>query len=116
MILQAYDKRCAITGLKLINRGGRAEVDVAHIRPVESNGPDILSNGIAVSGTAHWMFERGPIGLSDDLDVLISRHANDRDSIQGLVDKAARAIVPAGIHERPHLQYLKWHRASTFKQ
>lgn len=30
LILQAYDKRCAITGLKLINGGGRAEVDAAH--------------------------------------------------------------------------------------
>lgn len=43
LILRAYDKRCAITGLKLINGGGRAEVDAANIRPVEANGPDILS-------------------------------------------------------------------------
>jgi putative restriction endonuclease len=27
LVLHAYDKRCAITGLKLINGGGRAEVD-----------------------------------------------------------------------------------------
>jgi putative restriction endonuclease len=115
LILQAYDKRCAITGLKLINGGGRAEVDAAHIRPVEASGPDILSNGIALSGTAHWMFDRGLIGVSDDLEVLISRHANDRDSIKGLVNKTGRAIVPTGIHERPHPQFLKWHRENTFK-
>lgn len=70
LVLKAYDKRCAITGLKLINGGGRAEVDAAHIRPVEANGPDILSNGIALSGTAHWMFDRGLISLSDELDTL----------------------------------------------
>ncbi len=116
LILQAYDKRCAITGLKLINGGGRAEVDAAHIRPVEANGPDILSNGIALSGTAHWIFDRGLIGLSDDLEVLVSRHANDRDSIQGLINKTGRAIVPAGIHARPHPQFLQWHRENTFKQ
>lgn len=115
LILQTYDKRCAITGLKLINGGGRAEVDAAHIRPVEANGPDILSNGIALLGTAHWMFDRGLVGLSDDLEVLISRHANDRDSIQGLINKTGRAIVPAGIHERPHPQFLQWHRENTFK-
>jgi len=34
LVLKAYDKRCAITGLKLINGGGRAEVDAAHIRLV----------------------------------------------------------------------------------
>ncbi|KQQ44823.1 restriction endonuclease [Rhizobium sp. Leaf311] len=116
LVLHAYDKRCAITGLKLINGGGRAEVDAAHIRPVEASGPDILSNGIALSGTAHWMFDRGLIGLSDDLDILISRQANDPDSIQGLLNKTGKAIVPSRVFERPHPQFLRWHRENCFKQ
>src|SRR5690606_18352871 len=36
IVLRAYDERCAVTGLKLINGGGRAEVEAAHIRPVEA--------------------------------------------------------------------------------
>lgn len=52
------------------------------------------------------MFDRGLIGLSDDLEILVSRHANDRDSIEGLVNRTGRAIVPAGIYKRPHPQYL----------
>jgi len=63
LILRAYDKRCAVTGIKLINGRGRAEVDAAHIKSVEANGPDIVSNGVALSGTAHWMFDRGLIRL-----------------------------------------------------
>ena len=39
-----------------------------HIRPVDANGPDIVSNGLAVSGTAHWMFDRELIGLDDPAD------------------------------------------------
>lgn len=116
LVVQAYDKRCAITGLKLINGGGRAEVDAAHIRPVEANGPDILCNGIALSGTAHWMFDRGLISLSDDLNILVSRHANDPDSIHGLINKTGRAIVPAKISDRPHPHFLQWHRQNCFKQ
>jgi putative restriction endonuclease len=115
LVLQAYDKRCAITGLKLINGGGRAEVDAAHIRPVEASGPDILSNGIALSGTAHWMFDRGLISLSDDLDILISRHANDPESIQGLLNRTGKAIVPNRVFERPHPEFLRWHREHCFK-
>jgi len=115
LVLRAYDKRCAITGLKLIDGAGRAEVDAAHIRPVGEKGPDILSNGIALSGTAHWMFDRGLICLSDELEVLISRHANDRESIQGLINNTGRAIVPAGVHERPHAHFLHWHRENIFK-
>ncbi|MCJ7997494.1 HNH endonuclease [Rhizobium cremeum] len=115
LVLQAYDKRCAITGLKLINGGGRAEVDAAHIRPVEANGPDTLGNGIALSGTAHWMFDRGLIGLSDELEILISRQANDPASIQGLINKTGRAIVPSRTFERPHPHFLQWHRENCFK-
>ena len=51
VVLKAYGERCAITGLKLINGGGRAEVEAAHIRPVEANGPDTVQNGLALSGT-----------------------------------------------------------------
>lgn len=43
----------------------------------------------------------GLIGLSDELEILISRHANDRDSIQGSINTAARAIVPCG--EKPDI-------------
>jgi len=116
VVLRAYDERCAITGLKLINGGGRAEVDAAHIRPVEASGPDIVNNGIALSGTAHWMFDRGLIGLSDDLDILVSRQANDPDGIRSFVNKTGRAFAPPNPHERPHPRFLQWHRENCFKQ
>ena len=82
-VLRAYDERCAVSGLKLINGGGRAEVQAAHIRPVEADGPDIVSNGLALSGTAHWMFDRGLISLADDLTILVSRQVNDLSSVGG---------------------------------
>jgi len=87
VVLRAYDQRCAVTGLKLINGSGRAEVAAAHIRPVEERGPDIVSNGIALSGTAHWMFDRGLISLADDLKILVSRQANDPDGVRALINK-----------------------------
>ncbi|MEI1249910.1 HNH endonuclease [Rhizobium aouanii] len=116
VVLSAYDKRCAIAGLKLINGGGRAEVDAAHIRPVEANGPDIVSNGIALSGTAHWMFDRGLIGLTDSLEILISRQVNDPDAVRGFINKTGRALAPRRVFERPHAHFLQWHREHCFKQ
>jgi putative restriction endonuclease len=115
IVLDAYDCRCAITGLKFINGGGRAEVHAAHIKPVEANGPDIITNGIALSGTAHWMFDRGLISLSDDLEVLVSRQVNDVESVWGLVNKTRRAAVPSNPAHRPHPSYLGWHREHCFK-
>ena len=116
IVLDAYDQRCAVTGLKLINGGGRAEVDAAHIRPVEANGPDIVNNGIALSGTAHWMFDRGLISLSDGLEVLISRQVNDIGSIRALVNRNGLALSPTRPFQQPHPHFLKWHRENCFKQ
>jgi putative restriction endonuclease len=116
VVLRAYDQRCAVTGLKLINGSGRAEVAAAHIRPVEDRGPDIVSNGIALSGTAHWMFDRGLISLADDLEILVSRQVNDPDGVRALINKNGRAIEPRRASDRPHPHFLQWHRHYCFKQ
>ena len=116
VVLRAYDERCAITGLKLINGMGRAEVAAAHIRPVEANGPDIVSNGIALSGTAHWMFDRGLISLADNLEILISRQTNDLEGMRSIINKSGRAREPRRISDRPNPHFLKWHRENCFKQ
>jgi len=115
IVLDAYDCRCAITGLKFINGGGRAEVEAAHIKPVEANGPDIGSNGIALSGTIHWMFDRGLISLSDDMDVLVSRQVNDAESVWGLVNPSGKAASPQNSALRPNPRFLQWHREERFK-
>lgn len=116
VVLHAYGERCAVTGLKLINGGGRAEVAAAHIRPVEQNGPDIINNGVALSGTAHWMFDRGLIGFSDELDIIISRQVNDRDGVDSLINNTGRLIGPLLARDRPHPAFLRWHREHCFKQ
>jgi putative restriction endonuclease len=94
VVLRAYDARCAVTSLKLINGHGRAEVEAAHIRPVEADGPDIVNNGLALSGTAHWMFDRGLISIADDHEILISRQVNDTDSVRAIINKSGRILAP----------------------
>ncbi len=115
VVLQAYDSRCAVTGLRLINGGGRAEVEAAHIRPVHENGPDIVGNGLALSGTAHWMFDRGLISVAEDLQILISRQVNDSDSVRGMINKSGRILTPDRLSDQPHSFFLNWHRENRFK-
>jgi putative restriction endonuclease len=114
-VLRVYAQRCAITGLRLINGGGRAEVEAAHIRPVEKDGPDIISNGIALSGTAHWMFDRGLVGLSDDLTILVSRQANDAEAIYAMINPTGSLLAPTRMAERPRTSFVAWHRENVFK-
>src|SRR5438067_180145 len=113
-VLEAYDCRCALTGLRFINGGGRAEAEAAHIKSVEANGPDIVTNGIALSGTVHWMFDRGLVSLSDDLEILISRKINDIDGVRKLINPDGVARLPTNHAWRPHPRYLSWHREQCF--
>ena len=115
-VLRAYGERCAITGLRLINGGGRAEVEAAHIRAVEHDGPDIVSNGLALSGTAHWMFDRGLVGLDDDMTVVVSRQANDPDAFRSMINVTGKLITPQRLADRPRAEFVRWHRENCFKQ
>ena len=110
LVLDAYDRRCAFTGLRLINGGGRAEVEAAHIKGVAEQGPDTIRNGIALSGTVHWMFDRGLLSLTDDYEIMISRQINNREQIESLIYPSKFAVVPDDPRHRPHPKYLSWHR------
>jgi putative restriction endonuclease len=109
----AYDRTCAFTGLRLINGRGRPEVEAAHIRPVELGGNDWIRNGIALSGTVHWMFDRGLLSLADDDSILVSRHINE--DISHVLVKGLKAKLPLEPDRRPHPVYLVWHRTNRFK-
>jgi putative restriction endonuclease len=113
-VKKAYDDTCAITGIKLINGGGRAEVQAAHIRPVAAKGPDSVRNGVALSGTIHWMFDRGLISVDDDYTILIARDQLP-DTITRLIN-ADGCLRPPTIPElSPHPQFLRFHREEVFK-
>lgn len=113
-VLDVYDRRCALTGVKLINGGGRAEAQAAHIMSVEVGGPDVITNGIALSGTVHWMFDRGLISLSDAGDILLSSKINDVDGVRKMIYADGQARLPSSPSVRPHARYLDWHRTERF--
>lgn len=113
-VRNAYGNTCAVTGLRLINGGGRPEVQAAHIRSVEADGPDTVRNGIALTGTAHWLFDRGLLSFTDDYTILLSPHGVP-DGIDKLILPEKKLRVPLNPDLRPHAIYLAWHREHCFK-
>jgi putative restriction endonuclease len=109
-VCEAYDDRCAVTRLQIINGGGRSEVHAAHIWPVGSGGPDVVQNGIALSGTIHWLFDRHLISLTDDYRLLVS-HNKVPGELRGLfANQMDRIHLPEDPRLRPHPAYLARHR------
>lgn len=113
-VRSAYDNTCAMTGLKIINGGGRPEVQAAHIRPVASSGPDSVRNGLALSGTIHWMFDRGLLSLDDDLTILMAGNGVP-DTVKRLITPGHKLLAPPRPEFRPHPQFLSYHRNTIFK-
>lgn len=114
-VLKAYDRRCAFTGFQFINGGGRAEVEAAHIKPVQDKGPDVVQNGIALSGTVHWMFDRGLLSIADDASIVLSNHINDVDGVRKILLPSGRARFPDDPRDHPDRAFLRWHRETCFK-
>jgi putative restriction endonuclease len=110
----AYQGRCAITGLCITNGLGRAEVEAAHIKPVERDGPDSPRNGLALSRTVHWMFDRGLISIGDNHDILIAK-GKIPDAALRLINLDRKLLPPTNSRYLPHSQFLRFHRETIFK-
>ena len=110
----AYEMRCAITGLKLINGGGRPEVQAAHIRPISQGGSDSVRNGLALSGTVHWMFDRGLLSVGDDFEVLIAKKKVPADALR-LIRADKRLLLPQRPELHPLQEAIRFHREHIYK-
>ncbi len=108
-VISAYADTCAMTGLKIINGGGRPEVQAAHIKSVADNGPDSIQNGLALSGTVHWMFDRGLISIDDDYTILTANN-NLPDQVKGMFNETGKLTLPKRNELKPHPEFLKFHR------
>ncbi len=109
-VITAYRETCAVTGLRIVNGGGKAEVQAAHIRAVQHGGPDIVQNGIALSATCHWLFDRHLISLTDDYSLLVA-HNRVPNEYQSLFSNQLKRIhLPDDRRLWPHPAYIEWHR------
>lgn len=76
-VLEIYDGRCAISGMKLEFWKSVSMVDACHIIPFADAQGDTISNGIALSPTLHRAFDRGLVSVSNDYRVLVHPRLTD---------------------------------------
>ncbi|MBC8402818.1 MAG: HNH endonuclease [Candidatus Marinimicrobia bacterium] len=116
-VREIYNNTCAVTGLQLFNGGGRPEVEAAHIKPVGSghNGPDSIRNGIALSRTVHWLFDRGIISLSNEYEIMVASKS-DLEQVKHIVIPGKQIDLPKELRFAPHPNFLEYHRENIFKE
>jgi putative restriction endonuclease len=110
-VLDAYDSTCAVTGLRIINGGGKAEAQAAHIWSVADGGPDIVPNGVALSATAHWLFDRHLITFDDNLCLLVSHNKVPSNLLKLFPPSGQKIRLPVDPRDHPRRDFLAKHRA-----
>jgi putative restriction endonuclease len=71
-VLEAYECRCAICRQSIRLGDKLLGIDACHVRPLEHNGADKVTNGIALCKTHHWALDRGAISISANLNLVVS--------------------------------------------
>lgn len=110
VVCEAYEDRCAVTRLRIVNGGGRSEVQAAHIQPVEDNGPDIVQNGLALSATAHWLFDRHLITVDPGLRLIVAHNRIPSEFHNLLEASLTRIHLPRDKRLHPSARFLEHHR------
>jgi len=115
-VVDAYNHRCAITGLRIVTPDGRSAVDAAHIIPWSVSQNDDLRNGLALSKLTHWVFEHGLLTISDDMTIQLSNTLDtDYNAVGNLSTLDGRSLLLPDHEELcPSKEYLSWHRQEVF--
>jgi putative restriction endonuclease len=108
-VCDAYGDTCAVTGLRMVNGGGRPEVQAAHILPVADGGPDLVQNGVALSGTVHWLFDRHLISVDEEHRLLVSHNRVPNELQQLFQRQRERILLPRDCSLWPHPRFLRHH-------
>ena len=112
-VLPAYDYTCALTRYRMIAINGTTPLDAAHIHQFKKGGCSHPTNGIALSKTAHWLFDRGFWSITNDLRVIVAEHRFEEAGEEAFLLKkmAGRELLrPTNLHFLPDPQSLIWHR------
>lgn len=112
-VLPAYDYTCALLRFRMIAVNGTTPLDAAHIHQFKRGGGNHPTNGLALSKTAHWLFDRGFWSLDDGLKVLVNEAKFDESGEQAhlLKPRAGHQILlPTNRHFLPDPDCLLWHR------
>ena len=111
MMLKKYDYQCAVCETKRFNRSDRAEVESAHIYPVEKNGPDKVINGISLCRLHHWAFDNGLLLITDDYHIIVHPGIKEDENFKEIYKfEGKKILLPKKDKFKPHQNFLQKHR------
>lgn len=112
VVTDAYERRCAITGERIL-----PVLEAAHVKPYAEGGAHRVDNGLLLKSDLHTLFDRGYLTVTEDLRVEVSRRL--REEFQNgkyyyaLQGQALRP--PAAAQARLAVENIRWHNEQVFR-
>lgn len=112
-VCSEYRYTCALTGYRCVTGDGATIVDAAHIERWADTQNDHPQNGLALSKSAHWMFDEGLWTVDDDFRIVVNprRFTEQGPEFMRLNGFSGRYLqFDPAAKLRPALQHLRRHR------
>jgi putative restriction endonuclease len=111
MVMDAYSRRCAITGERTL-----PVLEAAHIRPFADHAKHEVRNGILMRSDVHRLYDRGLVTVEPDLTFRVSPSI-ERDYANGKVYYSLdgkKIAAPRDPEQLPDADALAWHADRVF--
>ena len=111
VVLEAYHRRCAITGERI-----RPVLQAAHIKPLPKGGQHRLDNGLLLRSDVHTLFDRGYLGIDPKFRLVVSPRLREEfnNGEEFYARSGERIELPDRRGDRPSGEYLEWHLDEVF--
>jgi putative restriction endonuclease len=112
LVIDAYQRRCAITGEHTL-----PVLEAAHIKPYAIEPVHHISNGMLLRSDFHKLFDAGLVTVEPDLKVRVSGRIRDRyfnGKAYYRLHGQLLAALPLESADHPNATYLRWHNENRF--
>ena len=116
-VLNAYGWKCSICEFDMGVGGKPFGLDAAHIHWWCENGPDEVTNGLALCANHHRAFDFGAFTVSEDHIVLVSGKLHGGLLFQQYMGNHNGSAIrlPHSSSMYPSEKRLRWHKNNVFK-
>ena len=112
LVLDTYNRHCAITGEKIL-----PVLESAHIKPYKDGGLHSVNNGILFKQDIHTLFDLGYVTVSQDYHFEVSKRIKTEfDNGRNYYLLHGKEIsLPQQSTDQPDKSLLKWHNETIFR-
>ncbi|WP_163336161.1 HNH endonuclease [Desulfopila sp. IMCC35008] len=116
-VINLYQHRCALCGIKMLTPEGHTVVDAAHIKPWSESKNDNPTNGMALCKLCHWSFDNGLMSVDRQFKVLVSVATKKDPNLPGhiLTLSERHMFRPSQSRYWPSQDNFEWHRWERFR-